>query len=379
MYLRNALTLFTVLLLAACAGSSNVEPPAELVSFDPSVTVERAWSANVGSEVEHLRLALAPAVAEGRVYAAGRDGIVSAYEAATGSRVWRTDVGLRLSGGPGTGEGLVVAGSSNGEVVALNAGDGTERWRTRVSSEVLAAPAVGGRLVAVRTIDGTLHALDITDGTELWIHEQDTPSLALRGSAAPVIIGNTVIAGFNNGRLVACHARDGQVLWDTELGQPSGRTEVERMVDVSATPRLVGRDLYAVSYQGRLAAMSSGSGRVLWSHVFSSTAGLGVDESGVYVADANSEIHAYDRSTGADRWHQPALRARSVTAPVVHGAYVVVADFDGYLHWLSKETGAFAARDRADSSGIHAAPVVADGMLFVQGDGGTLAAYRIRD
>lgn len=377
--LRAAIYSMALVVLAGCAAKDNVEPPADLVSFTATLRVQQAWSAKVGEAVGRLRLALAPAVDGERVYAAGRGGRVSAYTMESGRRVWTRSLRVPLSAGPGFGDGMVVVASSDGEVIALAAGDGSELWRTRVSSEVLAAPAVGRNLVAVRTIDGRLHALDAADGHSMWTYEQPTPPLTLRGSSAPVTAGDLIIAGYDNGRLVASHVRDGQPVWETPVATPGGRTEVERMVDINAAPRIVGRDLYVVSFQGRLAALAVESGRVLWSHPMSSWAGLGTDSLAVYVTDADGEVWAYDRLGGASLWHQPALRARSVTAPVAHGDAVAVGDYDGYLHWLSKDTGEFVARARPDSRGVQTAPVVFGRMLFVQGGGGTLTAYRVAD
>lgn len=378
MSLLRYLPLLTAL-AAGCVGMDNREPAAELESFTETLHIDRAWRVNLHGTVGRQMLALRPAVAGDRVYAAGQRGHVYAFRMENGERIWRTDLDSDLAAGPGVGEGLVVVATSKGTLVALDAEDGTERWRVQLDSEVLATPAVDRGIVAVRTIDGRLMAMDVVDGHLMWTHGQSTPALILRGSAAPVIAGDLVIAGYDNGRLVANHFRDGQPVWDTPLSSPRGRTEVERMVDVNASPRVVGRDLYAVNYQGRMAAMSVESGRVLWSQPLSSAAGLGTDPLAVYVTDSNSVIHAFDRLNGSARWQQPSLRARSATAPVAHGDAVVVGDFQGYLHWLSKESGEIVARERVDRFAVKNPPVVHGNMLFVQGDGGTLTAFRIAD
>src|SRR3546814_8322929 len=85
----------------------------------------------------------APAIADGRVYAAAVEGGVQAFDLQTGATLWTFDSDLALSGGPGVGDGLVVVGSLEGDVIALDAGTGAERWRAKVENEVIAAPAVG--------------------------------------------------------------------------------------------------------------------------------------------------------------------------------------------------------------------------------------------
>ena len=372
---RIALAL-AVMLAAGCAMKGNLEPPAELVSFDATLEVERLWSTGLGGN-DDARVALAPVVDGERLFAAGNGGRVVALSIEDGRRLWQQDLDTTLSGGPGFGNGLVVVGSADGSVIALEAGTGAVRWRARVTSEVLAAPAVTGQIVLVRTADERVHALDAADGGQLWVHEQAMPSLMLRGSAGFAVADGIAVTGFDNGRVNALQVRDGQLVWETPVITPTGRTEIERMVDVNATPRIIGRDVYAVSYQGRLVALALETGRVLWSQDLSSSAGLAADGASVFVTDSDSEIRAFDRLNGARSWHQPAMRARSLTAPAVVGDAVAVGDFEGQVHLLSRTSGELVARVRAGSGPIHSAPVAFGPWLFVQTAGGTLTAFRV--
>lgn len=366
--------------LAGCAGftiSDNVEPPAELTPIDTTLAVERMWSVDVG-KAGRARVALAPAVDGEHAFVAGRNGRVVAVTAQSGRPVWQQRLGATLSAGPAVGEGLVVVTATDGGVIALDPETGEVRWRTRVSSEVLAKPAIARGIVAVRTADGQMHGLDALDGGLLWSHDQPTPPLMLRGSGGPVTAGDLVIAGFDNGRLVAMHVRDGQLVWDTPIAVASGRSEIERLVDVNATPRVIGRDLYAVAYQGSLVAMAVDTGRVLWSQELSSSAGLGAGSLAVWVTDQHSELWGFDRLSGGNLWHQPALRARWLTAPTAVGDdAIAVGDLDGWVHFLSQESGEFVARVRAGRDAIQVAPVAFRDLVLVQGSGGTVTAYRV--
>ena len=152
------------------------------------------------------------------------------------------------------------------------------------------------------------------------------------------------------------------------------------MIDVNATPRVIGRDVYAVAYQGRLVAMALESGRVLWSNELSSSAGLDADGRAVFVTDADSEVHAFDRLTGTRLWQQPAMHARSLTGPTVIGTAVAVGDFDGFLHFLSRASGELVARVNLRSwanLAIHSAPAALGPWLVVQAADGTLTAFRV--
>ncbi len=362
--------------VAGCSHDEKTDAPAELVDFKPAVKIKKVWDAGIGGGNEILRLALTPASDGTRIFAADNDGRISGFDAARGKRLWRTNTKLPLAGGPAVGSGHVVAGSSDGFVVSLRAEDGKEEWRANVASEVLAAPAVGTQHAYVRTVDGKLIALNVADGSQAWFAQQTMPRLSVRGTGAPVLDGNQVIAGFDNGRVAAYDINDGSVIWDVLVEPPAGRSEVERLSDLNATVQVVGTDVYAVGYQGRLVALARESGQILWSVDFSSYSGLAADLNNLYVSGASGEIMAVERSSGRELWRQTELAFRDLTAPTPFGSAVVVGDLDGYLHFFDTGTGALRARVRADSSRITSAPLVVNDTLFVVTDSGELVAFR---
>ncbi len=355
----------------------NTAPPSELVEFEPTVNVRTVWQRRVGSGAGELFLKLRPAIDNDRVYAATRDGRVQAFDARTGETVWDTDTDSPLSGGPGVGDGLVLLGTSEGEVLALGEEDGEIKWRARVSSEVLSSPEAGGGVAVTRTIDGKLFGLSSDDGTRLWVYDRTAPVLTLRGTSSPALAEGAAIAGFDNGQVVAIALSNGQPLWETRVAVPRGRTELERMVDIDADPIILDNAVYAVTYQGQIAALELFSGDVIWRRDMSSHAGLGVGPRNVYVTDDASHVWALDRSNSASMWRQSKLEARRVSPPAVFDEFVVVGDLEGYVHWLRKEDGQFVARVRVDSDGIVAAPVATAFAVYVYGSGGELAALQI--
>jgi outer membrane protein assembly factor BamB len=319
---------------------------------------------------------LHPEVEGGRVYAAGRDGRVHSLELETGRSQWTSDTGLKLSAGPAVGHGLVVVGSSTGLIVALDSADGAERWRVQLSGEVLAKPAVSRSVVVVRSVDGRLRALAADTGRELWMVEHQPPRLSLRGTASPVISGNVVVAGFDNGRIGAYALRDGEARWENIIATGRGRTEIERLSDVDATPQVLGQDVYAVSYRGRLANLTIETGEILWAADMSSHNGLSLDWTSVYVAEADGVVVAVNRSSGAELWRQNALRMRRLTAPTPIDQSVVVGDFEGWLHWLDVYTGAVQARFKASKSAFVSAPVSGGELLIAQDESDRVYALR---
>jgi len=274
---------------------------------------------------------------------------------------------------------VLAFGTNDGDLITLEADSGEERWRLQVGGEVLASPAIGGGVVVLRTVDGRLRGYSALDGRLLWTVEHNVPSLTLRGTTAPVISGNAVIAGFDNGRLGVYEVTTGEARWEAPLATPTGRTELERIVDISAGLAVVGNDVYAVGYHGRAVAVGLETGLLGWQQELSSYAGLGAGFNAVYIADEFSQIVTLDRNAGTPLWTQPALRLRDVTAPTFYRGTVVVGDFEGYLHWLDAEDGRFLARERVASRQIGNSPLVVGNNVYAQAEDGTIAAYTIRE
>jgi outer membrane protein assembly factor BamB len=83
--------------------------------------------------------------------------------------------------------------------------------------------------------------------------------------------------------------------------------------------------------------------------------------------------------TGAELWRQKALLHRGLAAPAALDAAnaLVVADFQGYVHFLDKATGTLAARVRAGEVRISTTPQVAGNMVLVVNDRGQISAFRV--
>ena len=383
-----AATFFLLGLLAAglagcglpdrlAGGEDHALEASELVDFEASGEVDMRWRRRVGSGVDDHFLKLRPVHADGLVFAAGHDGEIVACDAQTGDVVWEVETETPLSGGPGAGEGLVVVGTIDGEVIALDAARGAALWRARVSSEVLAPPLVAREVVVVRTGDGRLFGLARQSGRRIWAYDRTMPVLTLRGTGSPALFEDTVIVGFDGGKVVAISLADGQTRWENSVAVPSGRSELERIVDVDADLLIADDTVYVVTFQGQVTAMDARIGAILWRRDMSSHAGMGLDSANLYVSDDMSHVWALDRSSGASIWRQQRLQGRALGAPVRLGDHVVVADADGYVHWLRREDGQFAARIRV-RDGVLAPPVVAGDAVYVLDRGGTLSALVLR-
>jgi outer membrane protein assembly factor BamB len=232
-------------------------------------------------------------------------------------------------------------------------------------------------VVVVRTVDGKFTGLDARSGQRLWVYSHTVPVLTLRGTAAPLLDQNVAVSGLDTGKLLVLSLRDGKLIWDRTIAPPEGRTELDRLVDIDAEPRVVSGVLFVTAYQGNITAIDLRNGNTLWARDFSSHAGLDAERSGVYVVDEEDSVWAIDPRNGNALWQQPELKGRRLSAPVVSDDYVVVGDFEGYLHWLRKDDGGIVGRVRADSEGIKAAPIDRNGRLYVLGAGGDLNVFQV--
>ena len=372
--------LAALLVVVACSKDKNVDQPARLTPLPhPSVQVKHLWGHNMGDKhAAVLRLGQGISISDNRVFAASHKGEVVALDLTNGRVLWRTKSGAPLSGGTASSPDLVVVGASDGQLFAFDAATGHKRWTVRLNGEVLAPAAISAKLIAVRTVDGKLHALSPEDGHELWVTEQQVPRLSLRGTASPVINGDVVLSGFDNGKVVALSAADGSVQWEATVTPPHGRTELERLDDIDSAVHVAGRDVYAVGFQGKVAMLAIDTGQVWWSHELSSYRGLTLDEDALYVSDSDGVVGALKPRTGAEVWQQKALLHRGLSPIAVMDDTIVVGDFQGYLHWLDKASGAPAARIATGGARISTQPLVIGDILVVVNDRGQINAYRVK-
>ena len=360
-------------------GADNADPPAALVEYVPEIKIEELWQESVGVGSDEQFLKLVPAISSGKILAADRDGLVEARDLSTGRLIWEAETDVHVSAGPGLGVGTVILGSSDAEVIALNSENGEPLWKSQVSSEVLSVPVIANGIVIIRTTDGAVIALNEKNGGKLWSYEHNALPLSVRGIGTPIIVEDNVIEGYDNGKLMALRLADGKYVWETSVAIPKGRSEVERLVDLDVDPIEVGGVIYIAAYRGGAAAISELDGDVLWrNEAISSYTGLSHDFRYLYLTDSTGDIWQLDQRSGASLWKQKELHDRKLTAPAVYQNYVVVGDFEGYVHWLSTTDGRQLGRIKVADSPIDAKPIVVDNTVYIYATDGTLAALQTR-
>ena len=376
--MRHFLPLLIVGSLVACS-SAPIHEPTPLEPLAAAGKVQKLWSVSSSSSskdkvYEHLQ----PALQDGVIYSVSANGVVQANEIGKAARLWKRDLGTIVSAGLTVANDLLLLATSEAELIAMAKDSGEIRWRRSVSSEVLALPVVSGNFVIVRSADGVTQALSADSGEPLWSFSRNVPALSLRGDAIPVVSGELVLLGQANGRLSALSIFDGLLQWETAVVVPQGRTDLDRMVDVDATPLVIGDVVYVAAHQGRVLALSKLTGATLWSRDLGTSVGMTVDDEKIYIVDDEGQVWALDRRNGATLWKLEKLKYRDLSAPVGYADSIVVGDFEGQLHWISKDNGDIIARHQVDEDGVRVAPLVRDGVLYSRSKSGRLEALRLK-
>jgi outer membrane protein assembly factor BamB len=366
----------TVLTMAACSSTKDERrTPTPLTEFKPVLDVQQAWKASVGKAGRYL---FSPVAVGNAVYAAGANGSVAKIDAQTGQDVWRVKLHDDLSAGVGSDGTLTAVGGLKGDVYVLGA-DGKQLWTAKAPGEIISPPLVGNGLVVVRTVDGQIVAFNAQTGEQKWNYRNRAVPLNLRVSSGMTFAGDAaVLAGFPGGAFAAINLQTGDNYWQTPVSYPKGVTEVERINDVTGPPTLVGSETCAVTFQGQIGCFDANSGRTVWEKAFSSTSGLAQDDRAVVAADDWSVVSAFDVSNGAPLWKNDKLKNRDLSVPFILGHAAVLGDYQGYVHFLSRDDGTLVARVKTDGSPITAAPVLAGETLVVLTHDGDLYGYRPR-
>ena len=349
--------------------------PVELERIDTKVKLKKQWSTKVGDGQGDGFYKITPTLVDGVLYVASSDGEVAAISAADGDRLWRVELERPLSGGVGYHDRSLYLGGADGSVLQLSADDGVVEWDAAVSSEVLAAPAVSGDWIIVQTYDGKLLGFQPGADEPAWTFTSDVPVLTLRGTSTPIVVGANAIAGFGDGKVVAVDVNSGNVSWESRIGVPQGSSEIDRIVDIDGAMTQQGIELFVASYQGRVAALDSRTGRKLWQQNVSSVTGTHVGFGNVYVADVDGTLSAFLRTGQGVRWQNIELGYRQLSRPTPISSYVATVDFDGYLHLLSQVDGQIVGRAKIGGDAARADMIAHNGGLIIFADNGQLLAY----
>lgn len=375
-------------ILGGCSSTEPLLKIAPVPVIQSQVDIKVNWDTTVGNGSGEYFSRLQPAVADGKIFASDRQGIVAAFDALSGEQLWQVELNpsdgffsakqsALLSGGIATGYGKLAIGSESGQLYLLDQQTGDTLWQQQIGGEILAMPILTNNLVIAAMGNGKVVALDIDSGEQRWTYHSDVPALTLRGSSGMVENQGAIFFGLPRGKIAGVLTDDGRAIWQQAIATTKGQNELANVIDVDATPLILGGTLYAVAYNGNLAALELRSGKVLWKRAYSSFQSMTLDGFNLYVTTTQGHVYAVDRRSGLEKWGQLGLENRGLSAPVLFGEYLVVTDFEGYLHLLDTEQGNFVGQTQLDSDGYLAKPVVDHDLLYLLSKDGLLSAISI--
>ncbi len=372
----------------AQAGGTAAKSPGHLALADNPV---RIWSASIPGSSNQRRLAAAPVVGAGKLFAMDTTGVVHAFDAASGRALWEQRLEMEgnlknsaFGGGVSFADGKVFATNGVGEVAALDADSGRELWKVKPGGPLRGAPTIAFGAIYVMTQDNQIHALNIVDGSPVWQESGSLTGAGVFGVAAPAAGQGTVVAGYSSGELVAYRYENGRTLWNDALARTSISTEVGALTDVDADPIIDSGRVYALGQGGRMAAYELVTGQRLWELNLAGISTQAIAGGWIFTLTDDARLLCIARSNGRVRWisqlpewkDEEDKKGRIFwTGPVLAGNKLWVASSRGKLVAVDIADGT-TARAQDIGSSISLAPIVANQTLYVLDDDGHIQAFR---
>ncbi len=353
--------------------------------------VREAWERNIGEgSSDERRLVARPIVADGFVFAMDAEFEISAFEVPTGNPVWTFTPEVpeedeeSFGGGLAYDGGRVFMSTGFGKLIAVRADNGTELWRSDLPGPSRSSPTVGNGRVYVVTIDNQTVVFDTETGKKLWTHTGISESAGLLGGGSPALVGDTVIAPYSSGELVALRVNNGRVLWTDSLVSVRRTDTLSTVAHIRGHPVVDQGAVYAVSQSGRLVAIDLRTGARVWERAIGGSETPWVAGNFVYILSNEGDLYCLTRLGGRVRWIQPLPRYEDPedkdgpikwSGPVLASDRLLVVGSHGEVLSISPYTGKFLGKlELADKLSV--SPVIASGSIFFLSDDADLIVYR---
>ena len=354
--------------------------------------LERVWDAKIGKGGDrNFPLVSAPVVGGGKVFALDTLATVSAFDAASGRRLWRVELKseeekkrVAFGGGVAYGGGKVFVSTGYGYAVALDADTGAEIWRRDVGTPFRGGPAVKAGRVFFPTFDSQLYALSVDDGRVLWYHVGVAETAGMLGAASPAVQGDTLIVAYASGELSAIKVENGRAAWTDTLTRTGRLTPIASISDIDGLPVIDRGRVYAISHGGRMVSIDLRTGERVWERNIGGVQTPWVAGDFIFLLTLENEIVCLSRRSGRVRWirelqkfEKQKKRKKPIrwSGPVLASDRLVVVSSHGYAVSISPYSGDILGAVKMPG-GSYIAPIIADQTLYVLTDSGRLVAMR---
>ncbi|AEE87972.1 PQQ (Pyrrolo quinoline) WD40-like repeat, enzyme repeat domain protein [Francisella cf. novicida Fx1] len=365
--------------LTASCSKSNVPPPTPLAEKPPRETfVKVIWKRKTGNGNGGLaNYNVAPAYANDTVFVPNQNGMAYALAITNGKIIWKNDTGTNLSVQPNTIANAVIFGSIKGTLTAIDDKDGQTLWRTDAPSSIFSQPTIYDNSIYLQTHDGSVSAFDARNGSKEWSVANNIPEITLPSNSSPIILNNTVMIGNAFGAVLGFTIKSGDRTINIPIAISHGSSPADKMVDITANPMLYDHYLIFAAYQGAIVALDKDSGKMLWAKKASIINNMAINNGVIFTTQDDSELKAYDIQTGDTVWTQDTLKWRKITSPIYYKGLIVVADYQGYLHFFNSLNGEYLGRYKLTPKsdifdyGISGQLVPTEKGIIIEADNGT--------
>lgn len=348
-------------LLTGCSGyflgTENLAEPSNLPDSSGEVRFAPQWKKTVGSGTDEKALHLMPLATRKAVYAVSADGVLAAFERESGKSLWKTKTGHNIAAGVGGNDNVVTVGTDNGLLLAYDATNGELGWQYQLSTEILAPPVVARNLVVARAIDGQVVALDARSGQVVWKQDIGVANLSIRGNSRTLFVDGMLLFTNGKGSISVLSAADGKTVFSAPMVLGKGKTDVDRIADLMATPAVRDGILFISAYRHQTMAINLQDGGVLWKSPLSTALDIFADKRYVYLVDKNSVIHALDIRSGRGVWTSDSLKGRRLSPLSGNGYWVAAVDYDGVLSVLDAADGKVLGSRSVGSGRTYVSPL----------------------
>ena len=355
------MVIFTASLLSSCSSLSSLQfwqsekdeyeldEPRKLENISNNKKIITNW--DISFTGENLLGNFIPSFAGDSIYFADSSGNIKSINSISGSINWKKEVSL-LSTGISAGFGILIVADIDGNVIALDQNNGTKLWTSNVKGEVLAPAAVDAKFIIVKTGSGELIALNKDSGEIEWSYRSKLPALTIRGSSSPVIDNNMVYATFDNGRLGVFELDSGYPVWDGAISYVSGSSELENLIDSDSSPVIEGGLVFTTSYQGNINIFDIAQKRSVWQSESSSFYSPLLLRGLIILVEANSNLKTFFSKNLEKSWSSNEYLNRSLSNPSSFNGFLLVGDFEGYIHIIDPLNGQTVARKKISKKPI---------------------------
>jgi len=349
------MVIFTASLLSSCSSLSSLQfwqsekdeyeldEPRKLENISNNKKIITNW--DISFTGENSLGNFIPSFTGDSIYFADSSGNIKSINSISGSINWKKEVSL-LSTGISAGFGILIVADIDGNVIALDQNNGTKLWTSNVKGEVLAPAAVDAKFIIVKTGSGELIALNKDSGEIEWSYRSKLPALTIRGSSSPVIDNNMVYATFDNGRLGVFELDSGYPVWDGAISYVSGSSELENLIDSDSSPVIEGGLVFTTSYQGNINIFDIAQKRSVWQSESSSFYSPLLLRGLIILVEANSNLKTFFSKNLEKSWSSNEYLNRSLSNPSSFNGFLLVGDFEGYIHIIDPLNGQTVARKK---------------------------------